>query len=175
MILFAAKSAMKKCGSPTCESCFFLLFFPTSFLCLSDICFSLPQCGHVFCERCLENWFSTTLVQHLVTHPTFDPNPIIPGHLAGLFAQVRQNPGHPYLQLQLNAELAYFRVAQDLPPLPVYTCPLCRKTVENKPIEDFALKRIVETIAHLTGETAPEAGSHGLGATPWDEYFTSSL
>jgi hypothetical protein len=108
------------------------------------------------------------------TYPTFDANPMIPGHLTGLSAQVHQNPGHPYFYLQLKAELAYFRVAQNLPPPPVYTCPLCRKKVENKPVGDFALKRIVETLAHLMGESAPEGKLHVPG-TPWDGYFANDL
>lgn len=137
--------------------------------------FSLPQCGHVFCGLCLGNWFSTIFDQYLATNPTFDPNPMIPNHLTALCARVRQNPGHPYFHLQLKAELIYFCVTQDLPPPPVYTCPLCRKTVENKPVEDFALKRIVGIIARSMGEKAPENNLYGPGRTPWVGFFGNDM
>jgi len=136
---------------------------------------SLPQCGHVFCEACLENWFSTILVQHLIINPTYDPNPTVPDHLAGLYTQACQNPGHPYIHLQLKAELVHFRVVQNLPPPPVYTCPLCRKVVENRPVKDFALKGIVETLAQLMGERPPETNDWSHARTPWEGFFGSLL
>jgi hypothetical protein len=172
MMPLRVRFAHTECGLLTCEFLHPIRLY--SMLICMPFPHSLPQCGHVFCGACLENWFSTTLVEHLVTYPTYDPNPTVPDHLAGLYVQACQEPNHPYIHLQLKAELVHFRIMQNLPPPPVYTCPLCRKPVENGPVEDFALKSIVETLAHLMGESPPRTNqSHGR--THWEGFFGGLL
>jgi hypothetical protein len=47
--------------------------------------------------------------------------------------------------------------------------------VENRPVEDFALKGIVETLAQLMGERPPETNDRPHGRTPWEGFFGSLL
>jgi hypothetical protein len=73
-------------------------------------------------------------------------------------------------------------IAQYNPPQPQYTCPTCRETVRNKPVEDFALKALVRTIAAAGGESSPRKEpiylrnwGKGKGPVrregPWDGFF----
>jgi hypothetical protein len=118
-------------------------------LSLTRRCDRLPECGHIFCQTCLQEWFSTTLAHFLATHPNYDAN----------------NP---------------MRHIQAFPHLPRYTCPTCRTTVQNRPVEVFALKAIVRTIAAAAGESSPAKapavmnhrraqGVQTIG--PWDGFF----
>lgn len=74
---------------------------------------------------------------------------------------------------------AYFT---HLRPQPQYTCPTCREAVKNRPVEDFALKALVRTVAAAVGENSPRkqlAEIPGRGTTrappvksdPWDIFF----
>ena len=67
---------------------------------------------------------------------------------------------------------------------PHYTCPTCRTTVKSSPVEVFALKALVRTIATAAGESSPKkppaAAQHGGGMNraqgvhtpgPWDGFF----
>lgn len=157
----------------------------------------LPECGHVFCESCLQDWFSTTLQQHLTNHPNYslaNANAPLPAHLRTLVAQCRQHPGNTGLKLQLEAQIALHRVHQyenrqmggavgdglD----PVYTCPTCREEVKTRPVEDFALKAVVRVVAEAMGEGSPSKATvarGGRGAKgkklggPWDGFFPARL
>ncbi|OBZ68374.1 hypothetical protein A0H81_11415 [Grifola frondosa] len=35
------------------------------------------NCGHVFCQSCLEKWFDTMHMQHMMTYPDYDPQAMI--------------------------------------------------------------------------------------------------
>jgi hypothetical protein len=64
---------------------------------------------------------------------------------------------------------------------PEYTCPTCRKEVKNKPVEDFALKSVVRTLAGAMGEHSPtkkangRGGGNGKAQGPWDGFFSAGL
>jgi len=155
--------------SISCEICTMKMWTP----------YILPECGHVFCQTCLSDWFSTTLGQHLTLHPNYILNPPLPQHLRHLAIQARSNPNNPHLRSQLEALVMQHRtVAQG--PQPVYTCPICREQVKNKPVEDFALKSVVRTLAGVMGESSPTKKANGRGgangrAGPWDGFFSAGL
>ncbi|KAJ6588440.1 hypothetical protein B0H19DRAFT_1099320 [Mycena capillaripes] len=104
--------------------------------------FILPDCGHTFCQQDLENWFATALNQHRKTYPHYNANaPAV--NLYGIFQQA---------------------------PLPPYTCPKCREKVRSKPIQNFAVKNFVRSVAGQAGETSPKK-TVGSGTNVWSRFF----
>jgi len=76
---------------------------------------------------------------------------------------------HPDLHLHLE------RLQQ---PVPEYTCPTCRKRVNQRPVEVYALKSLVRTISAADKEeranVPPDLSSKnqfGRLVDPWSEYF----
>lgn len=110
--------------------------------------FLLAGCGHIFCLSCLQDWFSTTLVQFMAANPHYNvnqPHPLVP-HLRAFL----QNP-HALNNPQMAAMLTHY-----LPPEPEYTCPSCREPVKVRPAEVFTLKALVRAVAKATGEAIPK-------------------
>lgn len=120
--------------------------------------FRLPGCGHTFCQKCLCDWFDTTLRNFLVTHPNFHPNNPLPGlhHLAYLITQP---------QLANNPALA-----QLLPPRPEYSCPECRTPVKSRPVENFAMKAFA-SLCHTAAHGRPPPTPPRPKGSPWDGFF----
>jgi len=125
-------------------------------------------CGHTFCQSCLEDWFSTTLAQHMTAYPNYTANPPVPAHIRGFPAHVQQQ--------------ARLQIAHMQPPPPPYTCPTCRQAVKNQPAEAFAMKAMVRTIANAMGETSPRKAApprrNGLIVAregPWDGFFPKPM
>jgi hypothetical protein len=133
---------------------------------LKRSCNRLPDCGHVFCQTCLQDWFNTTLAHFSATHPHYDAN-------------------NPVLHLQAFPRALQAAAYQQAPQ---YTCPTCRAIVQNRPVEVFALKALVRTVATAVGESSPakppavpnlRAGKNrvqGVQAVvqavgPWDRFF----
>jgi hypothetical protein len=115
----------------------------------------LSECGHVFCQECLSNWFNSARTQHLNAHPAHMPLPVY-------FQNAVRNPvADPHTFLQAAMHLAQH-------PPPQYTCPTCRKVVTKKPVEDYTLKKVVSWVAGAMGETAPKTPP---AANPWDRFF----
>lgn len=131
---------------------------------------SLADCGHIFCLSCLQDWFSTTLVQFMAANPHYDvnqPHPLVPRLQAFL-----QNPH------ALNNPQVATMLALHLPPEPEYTCPSCREPVRVRPAEVFTLKALVRTVATAAGEVIPkETTLRGKAKAtipptgPWDGFF----
>ncbi|KIK09334.1 hypothetical protein K443DRAFT_671830 [Laccaria amethystina LaAM-08-1] len=138
--------------------------------------FLLAGCGHIFCLSCLQDWFSTTLVQFMAANPHYDvnqPHPLVPQLQAFL-----QNPH------ALNNPQVATMLAHQLPPEPEYTCPSCRERVRVRPAEVFTLKALVRTVATAAGEAIPKettlaylSNKRGKAKAtipptgPWDGFF----
>lgn len=139
---------------------------------------SLPDCGHTFCQSCLQDWFGATQAQYIAAHPEYNPNQPLGQHgvmqLHAVLQTMMLNPAianNP----QVKAMMAHV-----LPPHPEYTCPTCREQVKSRPTEAFALKSLVRTITAATGESSPKkpvpAKGRGKAAAtnvagPWDGFF----
>ncbi|GLB37303.1 putative RING-type zinc-finger [Lyophyllum shimeji] len=134
--------------SVNCEVCTLRMWFP----------YILPECGHTFCQSCLQDWFSSTLAQFMNTHPHYDLNDPAP------YLRQFQAMMHNRHILHNPHTAAYFAQFQQQTPQPQYTCPTCREPVKNRPVEDFTLKAIVRTVADATGEESPrKQGNSGRG------------
>jgi hypothetical protein len=140
---------------------------------------SLPDCGHTFCEGCLQDWFSKTDNESAVLLHSFDTNAV-----NGRVQQYNQ----PRFDMNFGAtaflEGAYngmsFNVARPVErPLRSqaipYTCPLCHAEVNSRPTEDFALKAIARFVAAASGETSPDfVGKTGI-STAFDKFFSKYI
>ncbi|KAJ3749221.1 hypothetical protein DFH05DRAFT_1475965 [Lentinula detonsa] len=117
--------------SVTCEVCTMKMWTPY-----------ILECGHSYCQSCLQDWFSTTLMQHMAAHPHYNPNQ--PPHGAAMYLAYGQH--YNYMPHLLGATV----------PQPQYTCPTCREQVRNPPVEDFNLKNVVRAVASVQGEASPK-------------------
>lgn len=127
-------------------------------------------CGHTFCKDCLQDWFSTTLAQHMAAHPHYNPQVVVPAHWRAALAR----PGLSHLDRR-HIEREIQRHAEATPQ-PAYSCPTCRVEVRNKPAENFIVKHMVRTIAGAQGESCPKdnAPPRLVGQVvegPWDAFF----
>ena len=150
------------CMSRMWEPYSYAFFSPNFFQAFLLIHVSLPECGHIFCLSCLQDWFGRTLAQFINANPHYSINQAqnIP-HLQHLFQTLMENPqaaAHPQL----------------LPPTPQYTCPTCREPVLTRPIEVFAMKAIVRVVTATAGESSPKKTVNKnwkAKAGPWDGFF----
>ena len=119
---------------------------------------SLTECGHVFCINCLLDWFDSTHVQFLSSHPGYTP-------LHPHFKEVLRRP--------FEFPQDFFRVSMHMTqyPGPQYTCPSCRKTVTRRPAEDFKVKALVSWFGSVQGIKPPEPRiPPGTGNTVFNGY-----
>ncbi|KAJ6612792.1 hypothetical protein B0H10DRAFT_2222818 [Mycena sp. CBHHK59/15] len=58
-------------------------------------------------------------------------------------------------------------------PPPLYTCPKCRETVRSRPIQNFALKGFVRSIAAKAGEYSPKKTT-GSSVNVWNRFFPAT-
>jgi len=131
-----------------CEICTLRLWSP----------YVLPECGHIFCQSCLHDWFTTILNKFVADNPGYVPNPL---------PQAASN-SHPRSFATVNA------------PRPQYSCPTCRMAVSMKPAEVYALKAIVRAVASVAGEKSPNKNTSRRRSTGkqrntpegvWDRLF----
>ncbi|KAJ3810389.1 hypothetical protein F5876DRAFT_41929 [Lentinula aff. lateritia] len=151
--------------SVTCEICTMKMWTPY-----------ILECGHTYCQSCLQDWFSTMLAQHMAAHPNYNINQPQHPYGADMYAAYPGFAQHHYMHL-LGA----------VTPQPRYTCPICRKQVRNPPVEDFNLKKIVRAVASVQGESSPRKEEMGSGRRkgkakgkaparredPWSGFFRS--
>lgn len=135
---------------------------------------SLPDCGHAFCQSCLQNWFTKTKAEFMAANPQNNPQQLHnAASLTHLMQNLVQNPHLAQHQHFMNMFLQF------LPPQPTYTCPTCREPVRSRPTEVFTLKSLVRTICAATGETSPQkkGSTSRKGKAPaasedlWDGFF----
>ncbi|KAI0311903.1 hypothetical protein OF83DRAFT_709262, partial [Amylostereum chailletii] len=140
-----------------CEICTLKMWSP----------FILSDCGHVFCQKCLNDWFQSAMVQHMTNNPNFRPElaplPLEPGHLVGLTPHEQQ----------------FFAARNNAGSRPKYSCPSCRAAVKHRPAECYSIKALVRLVAEKEGEKDPRevtvGGRRGKGraivSDPWEGYF----
>lgn len=125
-------------------------------------------CGHSFCQVCLQKWFNTILAQHMTTHPGYNPHPpAVQQYIPYLRQPHIPMPQRRALERQLQN-------IYDAMENPIFTCPTCRAPVKNPPVESFALKHVVRTIAQAQGEASPKrtpAAATRRTESPWDGFF----
>ncbi|KAI0661186.1 hypothetical protein C8Q70DRAFT_1052293 [Cubamyces menziesii] len=142
----------------TCEICTMKMWQPYTL-----------SCGHTFCRDCLQDWFNTALVQHMTTHPQYNPQTVVPPHWRAALA--RPDLSH-IARRQIEREIDMIMEAT---PQPAYSCPTCRLEIRNKPAENFVVKHIVRTVAGVQGESCPkEDPPPRIGRPldgPWDGFF----
>ena len=132
---------------------------PVSIVLAKSVSLRLPGCGHTFCQKCLCEWFDTTLRNFLIAHPHYNPNNPMPG-FTNLAAYILNNPAfanHPGL-------------ANRLPAQPQYTCPECRVSVKTRPVENFAMKEFVRMTVEAKDGHPPPTPPRPRGS-PWDGFF----
>lgn len=112
---------------------------------------SLPDCGHTFCQNCLQGWFSTILAHFMTVHPHYNMNSPFPPPPPIPRFDPRLPPQMLYMQLQ-HYQQQQQQLQQEKPE---YTCPTCREPVRTRPTEEYALKSLVRTITAAAGESSP--------------------
>ncbi|TFK53936.1 hypothetical protein OE88DRAFT_1625534, partial [Heliocybe sulcata] len=131
--------------SVSCDICVLKMWSP----------YTLPGCGHTFCQSCLDDWFTSTLAKHIQDHPNYHAEVRFPPRILALAEH------DPRVRAQIEAHRG---------PQPSYTCPACRAPVKSKPVEAFALKKVVMTVAKASGESSPQRrGAHAR--EPWEGFF----
>lgn len=149
-----------------CESKMWYPFMCVSLVSVVGMCVvmrfpSLPDCGHIFCEGCIREWFGATLANYQQEHPDFHRN--TPIRVPDV---VRQALLQTYIERQRFAALTKEITAAAGGP--VYSCPTCRGRATTRPVEVYQMKSIVRTVGAAMGENSPRKV---IGKTDWDFFF----
>ena len=107
------------------------------------------SCGHTFCKRCLQDWFGDTLAKHLVVHPDYDAQRIVPPQIIATITRPNMHEAHK----RAAQREAFNKLASSSHP--PYSCPTCRVLIRSKPGENFVIKHVVHTVAGVQGEACP--------------------
>ncbi|KIL68882.1 hypothetical protein M378DRAFT_158020 [Amanita muscaria Koide BX008] len=126
----------------------------------------LSDCGHCFCQTCLQDWFRTVLNKFVAEHPNVDPTH--PDWRWQLQPLLLNNPG-------LLATFPAFNAFNA--PRPQYSCPTCRNIITTRPVEVYTLKALVRILASAAGDKSPQKDRNSKKAltTPWDQFFPPSI
>ncbi|KAI0684798.1 hypothetical protein BC835DRAFT_1387785 [Cytidiella melzeri] len=123
------------------------------------------SCGHSFCKTCLMDWFSTAHAQHMQAHPEYNPHPPILNRSLEILQQPYLSP-HQRRAVKNELLIEYNNIKK-----PAFTCPKCRDPVTTAPIECYALKHMVRTMAKWAkdGKTGQDDKTPQQGI--WDGFF----
>ncbi|SJL13929.1 uncharacterized protein ARMOST_17380 [Armillaria ostoyae] len=122
----------------TCEICATYMWSP----------YLLPECGHTFCQTCIRDWFATTKRGYSLENPEYHPTDLI--EIPEDLLETMLNYAFDRDELAtLSSKIAALGGG------PVYSCPICRRAVENPPVEIYAMKSIVRVVAAAQGESSP--------------------
>lgn len=123
------------------------------------------NCGHTFCSGCLVGWFSTQISQHLTRYPGYNPNPPMPRAYREILEHPLLNPD------QRNAVRRGLQVLHSSVVVhPAYTCPTCRTVIKTKPVESYALRNVVHSLAEAQGLGIPRDGKAKQGDV-FEQFF----
>ncbi|KAK0490210.1 hypothetical protein IW261DRAFT_1412785 [Armillaria novae-zelandiae] len=140
-----------------CEICKLPLWYP----------YLLPDCGHIFCEKCIHDWLEAIMKKHREqTNPGFLwSRPIL--------VPLEVVRGIAWPSVEYHVVLTLFNKIRKAMKGPAFSCPLCRKEVRNRPVQAFTMKSITQKLASTRGETMPVIEIPKLGGrySHWDEFF----
>lgn len=133
------------------------------------------DCGHSFCQNCLLDWFNTIHAKFVAENPGYDVNH--PFRQAPYMQMLVENMIHAPHVLR-HPQIAGL-LEMHMPPQPKYTCLTCREEVRSRPVEDFALKALVRTVAGATNQASPQKPlqpkkdkrAAAAPSGPWDKFF----
>lgn len=134
------------------------------------------QCGHTFCQDCVQKWFKTINQPQRSLSRTI----AVPQHLRELVRSDRID------RQQLKTLIKDLTNLVKVPRHPSYHCPYCRNPVSTSPVKIFAMKTLVQKLATVQGERIPEKDYFELERSPsefgtpksrpgpWEVFFPSA-
>ncbi|KAK0461526.1 hypothetical protein IW261DRAFT_1428397 [Armillaria novae-zelandiae] len=127
----------------TCDICNETMWYP----------FLLPECRHIFCEKCIQHWLAHILDEHRqTTMPPFNWYQLI-----RILEEVTE----------VIALFERITVAMDGPE---YSCPQCQEQVRSRPVWVYTMKLIARNVASIQGKSK-SADANQSNAQIWDVLF----
>ncbi len=167
----------------TCSICTMYMWSPFMYV-LSTVAderyalmkdFRFPDCGHVFCQSCIQDLFEITQRNFCQVHPHFhwEEHIFMPEEIQDMVIN-----DHMQCQELIALSVKICSAAGR----PIYSCPKCCSIVKNPLLEVFKIKSAIWTVASAQGENSPQRGSgsrnsqsrnRDLGGrvNPWDQIF----
>ncbi|KAK7056776.1 hypothetical protein VNI00_002493 [Paramarasmius palmivorus] len=124
----------------------------------------LPNCGHVFCAKCLHTWLKTTLEKFRETRPNYCPREFTLHFLT-------RNERLKILDARMAHQvIAILRPRETVHP--EYTCPCCRVPIRARPVVTVNLKGIAAEVA--IAKDLPPAAPEEEAQVFWSYFWPSA-